>query len=166
MSISGTARILTGRVLPGAAQVQVRDADGIGTFVTITAPVECTSNCDAGPTGPRGFAIGPVTIPASALPPTNLSADRTLTMRLTANNNPSVNKNTTFAESIKVTFSAAFADANLFAAGLQVTQAIQDRVVPGTVVRRASVPARWTIRARSRSSPASRLRCACSRGSR
>jgi hypothetical protein len=140
LSVSGTARILTGRVSPGAAQVQVRTADGIGTFATITAPFQCTGNCDGGTTGPRSFAIGPVTIPASVLPPTNLAAERTLTLRLTVGNNPSLNKNTTFAESIKVTFAAAFQDANLFAAGLQVTQAIQDRVIPGTALRRASPP--------------------------
>jgi hypothetical protein len=141
ISVSGTARIITGRVRTGAAQVLVLNADGIGTFATINAPFECTARCDDDARGPRTFAIGPVTVPASALPSGTQSAQRRLTMRLRVENNPSIGQNTGLVERIIVNFTPTVPDANLFAAGLQVVQAVQDRVIPGTELRRGSPPA-------------------------
>lgn len=130
-TVTGTARILTGRVPPDAAEVQVRDPAGF-VLGTVPAPVECVDNCEAGPAGRRAFRLGPATIPASLLPPADRRDRRRLVLRLRVGDNPSQGQSTTFADGVDVGFGTPEPTANLYAQALEVTQAIQDQVVRST----------------------------------
>ncbi len=133
-AVTGTARVLTGRVPPDAAEVQVRDPAG-ALLGTVEAPVECVDNCEAGPAGRRAFRLGPATIPASLLPPPDRRDRRRFVLRLTVGNNPSLGQSTTFADGVDVGFGSPEPTANAYAQALEVTQAIQDQVVRATATR-------------------------------
>ena len=141
ITVSGTARILTGRVAFDGAELEVRDdVGGTAGRLKLRTPIECTNNCDMKVGGPRSFRLGPVTLPASALPDADERGSRTLILRLRAIDNPSVGRTSTFTDTATLTFGAPTPKPNFFVEAVEVNQAIQSSNVRGTRTRSTTTP--------------------------